>query len=313
MDLKTILLIIICSLVVLLILLWLILGLYIYNVVMVCKKSNTIEDINENSHWYPFKEELIKRRSVYDEYENTATKHTIINKRGLKLTSYLVKQDQSEIPTLVIFAHGYRSARNMDALYADNWMLKKGYDTLLIDQEGTGESEGKRMGFGIYDSENLDEWIKYVNELYGSKVNIILCGVSMGANTVLLESDKELENVKCIIADCGYTSAYDEYLYLLSNNKLFMCLIRIFLKMFWKRDIKTSSIDALKKAKYPVLFIHGSLDRFVPTKFTYQNNEACRSEKDILIVNGALHAESGLVDPESYNLKIEEFLKNYGK
>ena len=61
-----------------------ILGLYVYNKVMVCKKSIKFEDINENSHWYCFKEELFKRQKEYLEYEKTATRHEIINKRNLK-------------------------------------------------------------------------------------------------------------------------------------------------------------------------------------------------------------------------------------
>ena len=40
----------------------------------------------------------------------------------------------------------------------------------------------------------------------------------MGAATVLNTSGEELpENVKALVADCGYTSAWDEFAYQLNN------------------------------------------------------------------------------------------------
>ncbi|MBP5408152.1 MAG: alpha/beta hydrolase [Bacilli bacterium] len=305
-----VLLIIILSLFFLYLIVYISLGLYVYNKMMVCKKAFKFEDIKEDSHWYCFKEELIKRQTEYFEYEKNASKHTIVNKRNIKLSSYLIKQDTNKTPRLVLFFHGYKATHAIDVCYCDMWMLKKGYDCMLVDQEGLGESEGKRMGFGIIDSENALEWIDYVNELYNHNVNIILCGVSMGASTVLYNACKEMENVKCIIADCGFTSMYDEMLYLLNGNRIFTSMIRGFLKIFWKRDIKLSTITSLNHSLYPVLFIHGKLDRFVPCNHTIKNYEACTSYKDILLVDMALHAESGLVESEKYKEKIDIFIQN---
>lgn len=48
----------------------------------------------------------------------------------------------------------------------------------------------------------------------GSDARIILHGVSMGAATVLMASGETLpENVKAVIADCGYTSEWDEFIW----------------------------------------------------------------------------------------------------
>ena len=303
-----VLLIIIGGLFLIYLIIFFILGLYVYNKAMICRDSIKFENINENSHWYCFKEELLRRQKEYLEYEKNATKHEIINKRHLKQVSYLIRQEKSEKPTLVLFFHGYKASHNIDICYCNMWMLKKGFDCMLPDQESLGESEGKRMGFGILDSQNALEWIDYVNELYNHNVNIILCGVSMGASTVLLNADKKMENVKAIIADCGFTSMYDEIKYLLKGSRILTSMVRLFLKIFWKQDIKQSTIDSLRNALYPVLFIHGKLDRFVPTVFSKQNYDACTSYKDILLVDMALHAESGLIDSDAYNQKIGEFL-----
>ena len=50
-------------------------------------------------------------------------------------------------------------------------------------------------------------------------MSIVLHGISMGGATVLMVSGEELsDNVKAIVADCSYTSAYDEFKYYLKNK-----------------------------------------------------------------------------------------------
>ena len=56
--------------------------------------------------------------------------------------------------------------------------------------------------------------IKWINLILSWEPNarIVLHGVSMGAATVLMASGEDLPgNVKAVIADCGYTSEWDEF------------------------------------------------------------------------------------------------------
>ena len=306
------LILIIAIIVVVFFIAWLIIGLYSYNVAMVSKEKRSLDTIKKESHWYCFLDELKIRKEYFDSFKDKTTRHELINKRGIKLVSYLVKQDASVKPTLVIFLHGYKSNHWFDSLCANNWMLHAGYDCLFVDQEGLGESGGKRMGFGILDSENLQEWVNYANNLYSSNVNIILSGVSMGANTVLMCANKDLENVKCIIADCGYTSLYDAVLQI-SKKKLFSFMVYSFLKVVWRHNIKESSVDKVKDAKYPIMFIHGKSDKFIYPINTIRNYEACTSKKELFLVEGAKHAESGLILPDEYLENITNFLKDIEK
>ena len=69
MELYLIILIILASILLLFIIFWLACGLYAYNILMICKKRPNIDEINEDSHWYVFKEELLKRRKEFQEYE----------------------------------------------------------------------------------------------------------------------------------------------------------------------------------------------------------------------------------------------------
>ena len=57
----------------------------------------------------------------------------------------------------------------------------------------------------------------------------------------------------------------------------------------------------------PVLFVHGAADKFVPVWMTYKNYLACASEKRLLIVPGADHGMSYLVERERYEKEVLDF------
>ena len=168
------------------------------------------------------------------------------------------------------------------------------------------------------------DWINFVNcEFSDSKENIppiYLAGISMGASTVLMASELELApNVCGIMADCGYTSAGDIWKYVVKHNIHFpydthsraienMCKKKIELS-----SNECSTVSALEKCKVPVLFVHGTNDKFVPVEMTYKNYLACKSPKTLLIVPGATHATSYFVDKTKYESTMLDFWNKYDK
>lgn len=59
----------------------------------------------------------------------------------------------------------------------------------------------------------------------------------------------------------------------------------------------------------PVLFIHGGDDRFVPCDMGRENYAHCRSAgKELLIVPGAGHGMSYMVDKTAYLTAVSTFL-----
>ena len=69
--------------------------------------------------------------------------------------------------------------------------------------------------------------------------------------------------------------------------------------------------DALRVCTLPVLFVHGSDDQFVPVEMTYQNYKACSSEKRLLIVPGAGHGQSYIIEPEKYEAETQKFWSDF--
>lgn len=247
--------------------------------------------------------------------------HHIVSDRGHKLQGYLMRP--SEPSDVYVFgAHGYRSdGKGEWCHFAKHYVEELGFNLFFVDHQAAGESEGEYIGFSSHESKDCLKWLKYMTETFGEDIQIILHGISMGSATVMLMTGSEdlVPNVKFTIADCGFTSAMDEFSYKIDTLKLpFKPIIPLVNAINRKRagyDFQedTNALGAVAKAKVPVLFIHGADDKFVPTHMVYLLYEACTSEKDLLIVPGAEHAESYRVGKEAYDSKTDEFIARFIK
>jgi fermentation-respiration switch protein FrsA (DUF1100 family) len=73
--------------------------------------------------------------------------------------------------------------------------------------------------------------------------------------------------------------------------------------------LKWSNIDQVNDITCPILYISGSADSIVPTNYTTDLFNASTNAlfKEILIVEGADHNNTFMVDYETYFNKLEEF------
>lgn len=128
-------------------------------------------------------------------------------------------------------------------------------------------------------------------------------------------SENNPDNVHVIMADCGFTSAYDIWKHVAEKNlHLHYGLYAAAADNLCKKKIKVGArecftVDALRNCKVPVLFIHGTDDAFVPVRMTYDNYKACAGPKHLLIVPGADHAMSYCVDKDTYQKEAKRFGK----
>lgn len=247
-------------------------------------------------------------------------KHCIMNDRGQKLAAWFIKAEK-ESDVYVLCSHGYRSEGKDEFSGIAQYYHKKGYNILLVDHVASGDSEGNIIGFGHYEAPDCIKWLEYLNKTFGKDIRIILHGVSMGAATVMMMSgdDNLPENVKMVVADCGYTSAIEEFDFKLKEMHLDKFPGILTVTNFINRkcagyDFRdTDAHSGIRKTKLPILFIHGGGDLFVPTFMSHKNYEACQSEiKDLLIIEGADHAQSFVKDKEAYENKLDEFLVRAG-
>lgn len=270
---------------------------------------------SDSSHLAPLKAANMKWLEEYG-YE----KHYITSDRGEKLVGYLMKaKEPSDI--YVFCSHGYRSEGKGEFCGFAQYYIAKGFNVFFPDHVASGESEGTYAGFGAFECPDCLKWLDYLRENFGNDIRFILHGVSMGAATVMLMSGNEKlpENVKMIVSDCGYTSAEEEFTYKLREmgvppERLINAVNKINIKRVGY-DIKSvRPIDAVAKAKVPMLFVHGSVDAFVPTYMAHLLYEACSSQdKDLLIIDNANHAHSWTTDKEKYEEKLDLFIEKFIK
>ena len=193
----------------------------------------------------------------------------------------------------MICVHGFHSYHYREFAYYIRFYHELGYNILLPDNRAHGQSEGHYIGFGWLDRLDILEWIKKMEEYFHNEpMSIVLHGISMGGATVLMVSGEELsDNVKAIVADCSYTSAYDEFKYYLKNKGCPPFLLLPSATLLSKKTVgynfkQASAVNQVKKSKTPTLFIHGNQDHFVPTYMALELYNACQAEKKLLIVNG---------------------------
>lgn len=239
-------------------------------------------------------------------------KVTIISRDGISLAGryYHVKDGA---PLSIIF-HGYRSTIGTDCNGGYSMSIRRGYNVLVVYQRAHRESGGKTITFGVKERFDCLDWIAYANERFGKDTPILLMGLSMGAATVLMAAGLELPaNVKGIMADCGFSSPKEILQEVIKQMKfpvrITYFFVRTAARIFGHFDPEeASAIEALKEAKVPVLIIHGDDDRFVPSRMSRENYDACASAKEILIVPGAGHGLSYCVDAKAYEKAVEDFM-----
>lgn len=219
-----------------------------------------------------------------------------------------------EAKRVILAMHGWRSGWSHDfGAVADFW-FDRHCSVLLPEQRGQGRSGGKYMGFGLLERHDCLNWLNWLNAHGCGSLPVYLCGISMGASTVLMAAGSTLPgNVRGVIADCGFTSPGAVWKHVAGENLgISFNLCRWGANALCKKRLHMgmddySCIRAMECCAVPVLFIHGDGDRFVPVEMTYENYAACTAPKELLIVPGAAHGMSYFADGEAYRQAITRF------
>ncbi len=278
---------------------------YLFNYAIVSSEKDFIET-----------KSLAAQKKQWEFAENKVEKLNIQSDDHLSLSARYVKQEKPA-NTTVIVAHGYMNSSLGMGNYAEMF-YNMGYDVLVPDNRAHGESEGKYVGFGWLDRLDYVKWINEIIKAKGESENIILFGVSMGASTVMMTSGEELPSqVKLVIADCGYDSVKNELTYQLKDMFNLPSFPLIPLTSAYSKiraGYSFGEADAVKQLQHnnlPLLLIHGDIDDFVPTEFVYQLYDATQGEKELVIFEGANHAESFKSDPKKYESTVKNFISTY--
>ena len=298
-------------------------GYYMYRFAVVKSRKyvNAWESGRTNHSWVP--EEVKAEIMRGDEYlrAKTLERVEITSFDGLRLVGHVL--DREAPAGVVILVHGYRSCSASDFGGAFEMYDRAGFAIILIDHRAHGYSEGKHIGFGVLERYDIVDWAKYVEQRWQG-VPLVLDGVSMGASVVMMGAEIGYpDNVKAIIADCGYTTPDRiakkvlRQWFRLPPFPLYP-IARAFIKLFAGYDIEgASSLKALEHVKEKnigILIAHGKADDFVPYEMSEDNMAVLEGydRAELFTSEKAGHGLSFLYNKEEYVEAIKRLFERAG-
>lgn len=270
-------------------------------------REKIVGDENESG---PDEHQLQNALSWYD--EQNPVRLTQLSDDGLLLQADFIRQTTRK-NRAVILVHGFRKQKEDMRQYA-KFYYDRGYDVLLTDSRGHGESEGGYYGFGGHDRFDMLRWIDYL--IVKEQISdIVLHGNSMGAATVLMTSGEPLpEQVKGIIADSGFTTMKEElshqlkHLYRMPSFPLIpiTSFITKFRAGYFYSEV--APIEQVKRNTLPLFIIHGDADDLVPTWMGEKLYEVAGGDKELWVVPDVGHIKTYEVETIECEKRMDAFL-----
>lgn len=244
---------------------------------------------------------------------NHALRDTLVlMPRGERHHAYFIQNDNSR--RIAIVLHGWRNCA-IDFMYIGRIYEQMGYNVLMPDLHAHGLSEGDAIGMGWQERHDILHWISIASARFDAN-DFVVHGVSMGAATTMNVSGEKMpacvKNIR-FIEDCGYTSVWDEFCHELDDEfslppfpLMYTTSLLCQLRYGWTFS-EASPLEQVKRCRYPMLFIHGDNDTFVPSRMVHPLYEAKPGTKALWVTKGSEHAKSYTDYPEEYAKRIKEF------
>ena len=230
---------------------------------------------------------------------------------GLRLHARLYMQNENA--PFALQMHGYRSTPMLDFSGGGAFALELGFNVIMPDQRACGLSEGRSVTFGLYESLDVLDWVKYIGDRFGAEKEIVLFGVSLGAGTVIMAAGRGLpESVKGVVADCTFSSCKKIVMKVMRDKRIPSKPLYPFLRfgtvVYGGFDPnKSEPVEFAKNVKIPLALIHGEDDGFVPPSMSEEIAEACQTA-ELHTFPCAHHGTSYIVDNERYKKITVDFL-----
>ena len=240
----------------------------------------------------------------------------IVDEDGNRLHAlYAAAPRQTRKTALIIHGYGCNSIQYM---YIGYLFHNLGMNIFLPDLYSHGLSDGEDIQMGLKDADDVMLWSEVADDIfgYGGHTEMVVHGTSMGAATAMILSGKEHKPfIKCYIEDSGYTSAWDEFKFQLSEmfglpSFPLLNISSVLTKIKFGWFISEASPETyVTKCDKPMFFIHSDNDTFVPSWMVHPLYKAKKGAKYLWIVPKSPHTMAYHDYPEEYTRRISDFLE----
>jgi dipeptidyl aminopeptidase/acylaminoacyl peptidase len=314
------------SLVILIAVVYLGVGAYVYNVISAVKPGceTHIEDMKYTPSAFSAPESETRAQADVASYKMGAYEEVKFPSREDKLTIdgwYVPAQgvDETAAPA-VILVHGLNDCKHSPYILTPAGMLNRaGFNVLMIDLRDHGDSQvedGRFAGGTEEYRDALGAWDYLVNEKHIPPQKIGLFGTSLGAATVLIAMGEE-PRVAAAWEDSSYADiqvAIDAELGRYGVPTFFEPGGILMGKILAGDDIAVRSpLAAVSKLNgRPVFITHGDADKRLSVQYAYDLADAINANGGHVepwIVHGSGHIEAMFDDTAEYEQKLVAFFK----
>jgi fermentation-respiration switch protein FrsA (DUF1100 family) len=224
---------------------------------------------------------------------------------------YLPAQSSERVIIMVHGAESNRADPSIGLLDIASGLVKQGYNVLMFDLRGHGESEGTRMSAGYCEKRDLLGAVAYLKGRGLDHIGVL--GFSMGAATSLMAA-AESKDIGAVVADSSFADLKDimepEFSKRTKFPRFFLPPLLFTVKIMYGVDFDAvKPVECVSEvAPRPILFIHGELDETIPLEHAYRLQKASQNPQDQLwVVPQAGHVRAYVVHPEEYMNKVTTF------
>lgn len=230
---------------------------------------------------------------------------------GLTLRGWRLRTGERR--PLIVLVHGMWSDRlEMAALGLD--LHAMGFDVLLFDFRGHGESDPARLTLGIRERADLGAVLDWARREGYTEDRIGWLGYSMGAATLLLEAAVN-PSIRIAVVDSPYgdlSRVLDLQLSLHSGlprwfNPGILACARLAYGLRLEELVPTSAAAAW--GSRPVLLIHGEADSTVPVEQARRLGRCLGATCETTILPGVEHVKAYESDPRRYVAQVGRFFR----
>jgi uncharacterized protein len=232
---------------------------------------------------------------------------------GLTLKGWFFPGSNSQV---IMFVHGgfqNRIDENADTVGLARALLDKGYNILLFDLRGRGESEGKGTAF-INVDEDIGGAVDYLVGRGFSPKDICILGFCSGASIAAVYASHN--DIGSLILDGAFIDGGTMLVRQAEAVHLPGWLARVFVpagmlmtRIFYGYE-RVDNIDIIPEIKCPVFFIHEENDLFTTMEETERMLGASTNpENGFMEIREATHSKGFIFSPQQYVEGVDGFLK----
>ena len=245
-----------------------------------------------------------------DEWEDIVLRGWIIEREGLA-------GPRDELT--VILVHGLNRNRTADnALALTRRLFDRGFNVLLFDMRGHGESDGDQLSAGYFEKWDVLGAYDFLVQRGALPGSIGLLGWSLGGATALLAAAEE-PTVRAVVADSSFADVHDLIAQETARATVFPQWVvpafvpgmKIVSRVLYGIDVGAVVPEkAAGTLRYPILVIHGEADNRVPAEQSVRIHASAPAGSQLWLSPGSEHADAVIDAPDEYVERVDAYFRS---